>query len=384
MKIGIVVITYNRIKCLKRLLTILNMCDYNGDTPDLIISVDYSGDDQIINFSHKFEWSHGKKIVRSFEENLGLRNHVIECGKLVKNYDAIVVFEDDIVPSLYFYNYVQQALRFYDEDEKIAGISLYKHLWNVGNYTAFNPETHPYYDTFFMQYAQSWGQVWSKRMWNEFYEWYKMNKKSFNNIDNIPDNVNNWPDSSWLKYFIRYIVEKNKYFVYPYISLSTNCGDAGTHNASSPHYQVELLNTKINKYHFPKLNDQAIKYDVFFERMNLKNYLNKEDICIDLYGMKKNKFKNRYYLTLDKLNYKIINSYSLSLKPIEFNIFFNIEGNDIFLYDTTEKQRNFKKDHSKEVYLKKIEYSSRGIPRKDLLNMYLNNLIQAILRKVKK
>lgn len=384
MKIGIVVITYNRDHCLLRLLDILNKADYGADLVDLIISVDYCPNTKAYNVANNFEWKHGIKKVRRFEKNLGLRKHVLACGELTKNYDAIVVFEDDVIPSLYFYDYVKQSVEFYKDDLNIAGISLYKHLWNVGNYTAFNPETSPKYDAYFMQYAQSWGQVWTKRMWHDFYEWYKLNNEEFIECYNVPNNVCKWPKSSWLKYYIRYVIETNKYFVYPNIALSTNCGDAGTHNASSPNYQVELLNNKIEVYNFPFFNKSAIRYDAYFERENLKEILGLEDLCIDLYGMKNNANHNRYYLTLKKENYKILKSYSLSLKPIEFNIIFDLKGSDIFLYDTTIIEENKIADSDKKINLKKLIYSSRGIPRKDMLTLAINSYKSAIFRKIKK
>ena len=43
--IGLVVITYNRLLSLERLLSSLLIADYNDDKVDLIVSIDFSGND---------------------------------------------------------------------------------------------------------------------------------------------------------------------------------------------------------------------------------------------------------------------------------------------------------------------------------------------------
>ena len=42
-----------------------------------------------------------------------------------------------------------------------------------------------------------------------------------------------------------------------------------------------------------------------------------------------------------KTGYKPVQSYGLESKPIEVNIIDNVEGNSIFLYDTTGKKCSF-------------------------------------------
>ena len=52
-----------------------------------------------------------KKIIKH-SKNLGLRAHVITCGDLVNIYDNIIVLEDDLFVSPYFYKYANDALNF--------------------------------------------------------------------------------------------------------------------------------------------------------------------------------------------------------------------------------------------------------------------------------
>ena len=97
-------------------------------------------------------------------------------------------------------------------------------------------------DVYLMQCAQSWGQVWMKKQWFEFKEWYIVHNEEFHELPHLPNAICNWPKSSWLKYHTRYCIEKNKYFVYPYVSLSTNNADIGTHyNQKTTLFQSLLL-----------------------------------------------------------------------------------------------------------------------------------------------
>ena len=190
-----------------------------------------------------------------------------------------------------------------------------------------------------MQFAQSWGQCWSRKMWNDFYHWYLLNENfDFSSVKAIPHFVRNWSSKSWLKFFIAYIVDENKFFVYPYKSLSTNFGDAGTHvinnNTKS---QVPLF--MFSKM-YSNLPDVAfgVKYDVFFERiLDLEQILGLPvgELCIDLYGTKDNFCKKKYWVTCEPKPFFVKKSIALAFRPSELNLIVGQVGRDIFIYDTT-------------------------------------------------
>ncbi len=269
-KLAVVVVGYNRVDSISRLLGSLCNANYGGDHVDLIISLDNCGKKHVERYAKKFEWKHGNKVVRTFPSRQGLRRHIISCGEYLKHYDAIVVLEDDIVVSPEFYNFTKQAVDFYKESSEIAGISLYKHQFNINNQMPFIPAPGAH-DVFFMQIAQSWGQIWMKKQWTEFYEWYCKNYRTEIANDNVPNTISSWPESSWLKYHIKYCIEKGKYFAYPYNSLTTCFSDVGEHCLeSSNRFQVPLVIEWKDKYKFvdPDKKD-VIRYDSFFERENL-------------------------------------------------------------------------------------------------------------------
>ncbi|MDY0016226.1 MAG: glycosyltransferase family A protein [Candidatus Delongbacteria bacterium] len=336
-KFAVVAVTYNRPHSLKRLLNSLQSAYYDNDKVDLIISVDKSEiETEIIELSKNYNWEYGDKKIRTFDKRQGLKNHILQCGDLVENYDAVIIFEDDLIASKNYYIYAKQALEYYNNDDHIAGISLYLHKRNFINGLPFSPlETGS--DVFFMQCAQSWGQCWSRSMWSSFKEWHQSNNVVFYQDDRLPKKILKWPISSWLKYYMKYIVDTNRFFVYPYTSLSTNMTDAGQHNTSSTDaFQVSLLHDR-KDYKFIDLKE-GIKYDIYFEFVGIEKYLSdkisEDNLCVDLYSRKENNNKCRYILTRKRLNYNIVKSYGLHMRPHENNIIYKISGNDIFLYDT--------------------------------------------------
>lgn len=339
MKIGIITVGYNRPHAIKRLLDSLYTAEYKNDAVDLIISID-KGELQsdIIEVAEMFEWNHGQKKIRTFSERQGLRPHIISCGDLTSEYDAVVVLEDDITVSPGFYLYAKQAIDFYDKDDKIAGISLYKHLINVGVSRTFDPANNGY-DAYLMQFAQSWGQCWTKKMWEGFKAWYVRNSESIKLGDELPDNIIAWNEKSWMKYYMKYIVDFDKYFVYPQVSLTTNHSDVGQHCMSINHdYQVPILEG-VMEYRFPTFK-RAVKYDVFFERIDFDvPFLHGKKFCMDLYGNKKDFGDADILISTEARPYKVLRILQLKYRPHEVNCIYPVDGEGIFVYDLNVKAK---------------------------------------------
>ena len=313
MKPAIVVAAYNRIVTLQRLLSSLLNAQYNDYTEiNLIISIDKSDNHKVYNTADNFTWPFGVKTVIKHEEHLGLRKHIISCGDLTADFEAIILLEDDLYVSPYFYNYAVEALRFYQNDHNLAGISLYNYHYNERARLPFEPLADGS-DVYFVQIASSWGQAWNKAQWHCFKKWYSATEHEITDED------------KWKKYFIRYMVENNKYFVFPRISLTTNCGDAGAHHNKNTglHHVPILLGEK--KFKFTDLNSSFAVYDVYFELLpekvkKLNQELNRFNLAVDLYGTKDHKkIDADYILTTQKvLNANIY--YKFSFKPHELNV----------------------------------------------------------------
>ncbi|HWV71967.1 MAG TPA: glycosyltransferase, partial [Pseudosphingobacterium sp.] len=268
MKPAIVIVGFNRPKSLERLLSSIRNGQYCHDDIDMVISIDYQNSEarrEVLDIANKFSWNHGNKLVINHNENLGLRKHVLTCGDLTSQYQSIIMLEDDLVVSPYFYTYAQTMLSFYNNSPEIGGISLYNHKRNFCNKLPFEVLGERNSDVYFLQIASSWGQAWTAKQWKEFKEWYNKGQQ-LDVEDLIPSEVISWPNSSWLKFFIKYLVVTNKYFVYPKNSLSTNFGDGGTHNLkSNSSYQVPLDLSDDPDLKLIPLNRSINVYDAFFE-----------------------------------------------------------------------------------------------------------------------
>lgn len=337
-KIALVAIAYNRVNSLKRLLNSLQKAYYDEESNvPLVISIDKSDTDDVLRFADEFQWNHGDKKVVSHAENLGLKAHVLSQGKLLEEFDAIVVLEDDVVVARDFWYYVRQCVRQYQDNDKVAGISLYSFSVEYHNRHPFIP-LRDGNDVYFMNCAMSWGQVWMKNAWMEFEKWLRSHQ-SFNFSPALPQSICSWGDKSWLKYHTRYCIEENKYFVFPYVSYSTNFCDCGVHVSSeNTIYQVPMQQGRKRPLCLPDSVEDGVRYDGFFENKSLCDFLNlkSEEICLDLYANNPNQERKRYWLTPRNLPYRVVKSFSMEMRPLEVNILESVtDGNGLFLYDTT-------------------------------------------------
>lgn len=332
--IAIIAVAYNRVNSLQRLLESLESAYYADEHPTLIISIDKSDTDIVERYADNYVWPHGQKIVKKHSNNLGLRNHMFSLGQWFDIFDTLVVLEDDIVVAKSFYIYTRQTSDKYFDDNKVAGISLYGFETNYHTCTPFSP-IKDQYDIYFMNTAMSWGEVWIRSQWRQFYDWY-IEHQEFNYQPHLPESICKW-EKSWLKYHTKYCIENNLYFVYPYTSLSTNCGDVGTHNNNynNNEFQVCLQQGIKLCYILPNSLMEATRYDGFFENKILYDILalSESECCIDTYGIRKNKEHKRFWLTTCKAPYPIIKSFAMKYKPIELNVINMVEGKGIYLYE---------------------------------------------------
>ena len=355
-KIAVIVVTYNRLKSLTRLLGSLDNACYSQADVDLIISVDKSNTDLIENYAESFFWKHGNKIVDKHVNNLGLKKHILSLGKWFEQYDALVVLEDDLVVSEGYYSYVSQCVEKYTNEDTIAGISLYNFELNYQTQKPFIP-IHDGNDVYFMNCAMSWGQVWLKKQWELFYNWY-LGHQEFSKNNIIPNALFNWGEKSWLKYHTRYCIEEDKYFVYPYVSYTTNFSEIGVNhselrNANPTMYQVVMNAGKDTVLRLPNINESHALYDGFFENKGLACVLgvSANDLCVNLNGENNNANHRRYYLTTEHLDFKILKSFGLLLRPIDDNIIKSIDGSTIYLYDTEVYEKHDKKSNNSNLIL---------------------------------
>jgi len=359
--IPVVVVAYKRRNAIKRLLTSLSKADYPNPV-ELIISIDKGEDEKIYDLARSFVWKFGEKTIIKKSRRLGLREHVLSCGDLTDKYEAVIILEDDLYVSPAYYRYVLEAVKYYREDDDIAGISLYSHAYNDTVRLPFMP-LDDNADVFFLQRAASWGQCWTRKQWQDFKRWYAVNhSKNFKHSElPIPKNVVRWPETSWKKYFNVYLIDCNKYFVYPRLSLSTTFAEVGTHIIRGTNtWQVPLRLFQKNKYCFKSLNESVAVYDAFGEilpgRLNrLVPKIEKYDYTVDFYASKAlDKINTPYLLSTRSVTSPRL-KFARKLKPVELNLIAGIsENEEIFLAESVRFQDEH--PHKLETLTRNIMY----------------------------
>lgn len=338
---AIVSVGYNRLDSQKRLLELLKSADYSGyaNVP-LIISIDCSGDEPLYEYARNYEWPHGDKYVFIREKRLGLKDHILSCGDLSRHFKGIILLEDDLFVSKWFYHFIMQMDQIYGNCDKVASIGMYSNEMNGFCWLPFDRLQNEA-DVFAIQSVCTSGEAWNAGMWARFREWYDKTNIDWESLD-VPDKEKLWT-RAWSKFFDAYLVTNDLYSIFPNVSLSTNFGDAGEHGSSatmdSLRHQVTI---QTGKRYFQALPfEELLKYDAHFNSLNLFETLGvkREETCIDLYGDRNNRYAKRYYLSVQPQPYKVLRSFGLAMRPIEANILHGIAGHDIFLYDTTLKGR---------------------------------------------
>ena len=342
-KVAIVAVGYNRLDSMRRLLSSLSDAYYDLEDIPLVISIDNGGNEQLIDFVNNFQWNYGDKYVILHKQRLGLREHIFSCGDLSQYFKAVIVLEDDLFVSPYFYDYVMSAVNFYENDTKAACIALYSKIINENTFTLPFLPYKTEYDVYATQTVITWGQCWTSKMWLDFRNWLKENP----NIDwskyDMPERIKQ-RKRAWSNFYYAYLLATEKYVISPYESYTTCFADVGEHNSSGSTVAQVPIVMKSQSLNFARVDDLS-KYDSFMNNKELGRFIeiSDEDLCVDLYGDRNNDFNKRYILSINILPYKILKSYGLQMRPIEVNVIRNIEGQGIYLYDTHCERRNLKK-----------------------------------------
>lgn len=377
MNIAIIIPCFKRIQTLSELCQTLLAASYDGDSVSLVFSIDYSGTDAVAKFANAFEWPYGPKRVIEHKTNIGLRNNIISCGDLTNEYDAVIVIEDDLEVAPSFYRFAKGAAEFYDNDERIGGVSIYQYYVEEISHTHFLP-IYEGYDAYFVQWASSWGQLWTRKQWQSFKAWYEVHQ-DISNIP-IPLKVRNWK-RSWKKYYIAYLADTNRYFVFPFVSQIYNGNKAGgihtdTSLVVSTSSPFDIAGTK--EFRFPDFDAIQYKYDSYFQiNPRVVTIVDKSyKVEFDLFGHKE-QIKEDYVITSrDCNNNDIIHSFDAGMIPLECNILTSKQGDVFHLIPRKAFHPQNKVQLIPSVRIRK------SIVWKQYLPFYFNRLFDAIRRHI--
>lgn len=94
------------------------------------------------------------------ETNFGLARSIIDgVTRLCEEFGRVIVIEDDLITSPHFLSYMNDALRFYQNDEGVASVSAYMYPVRPP------PDVH---DTVLLEFPMSWGWATWNRAWRLF------------------------------------------------------------------------------------------------------------------------------------------------------------------------------------------------------------------------
>ncbi len=382
---AIVIPCYRRTQALRRLLTSLSAAVYPSARIPLVISVDHSGGMEVADLAASFAWPHGTKKIIRHEQHLGLRDHILYCGDLTRDYGAVIVLEDDLLVSPGFYGYSQDALRAYQHDDRIGGISLYCARYNE---TARRPfrAIDDGSDVYFLQLASSWGEAWTERQWAGFRAWLGSADAGRDAGQVLPENVRSWSSQSWKKRFNHYLVQKDRYFVYPRRSLTTNFAELGEHVESrSLVFQVPMLVATDRTHEFRSMDQSRAIYDAYHEikstcLVGYNSSLAGYDFAVDLYASKDLRLmQSQYVLTTRQACVSPVMAFSGDLTPHDANVALNLPGNDIVLCETRAVSASRFDRYRQLIYGCRHDLPFLGFGRSLFYGFYL--ALQKLLRK---
>ena len=227
----------------------------------------------------------GFKIVEIVERerNYCVAENLIKAiTEVINKYGKVIMLEDDDVTSKYFLDYMNDALNFYEHDNRVFEISPYMY-----------PTKEQLPETFFLQLFSSWGFGTWKRAWNNFEEdgikllskiekrglkkkfdingTYPYTKMLRNQIDGKNDS---WAIRLYASFFL-----KDGLVLYPNKSLVKNIGfdDTGVHGNKTDMFDTTLSDSKINVKKIPvKINKEAsLSLQKYFKSIFFKRVFNK-------------------------------------------------------------------------------------------------------------
>ncbi len=277
MDIGIIVFAYNRSEHLNKVLEGLRK---NAGVLKL-----YIFQDGLKCTDHQSEWERTYQVIKGIDwceviyyqssHNKGLAKSIVDgINEVFKENDAVVVLEDDCVPTANFISFMQQCFEQYENDKRVYSVSGYS--WPIDL-----PKNE--YDIYACGRISSWGWGTWKDRWaqyridNNIIERLKQDEKQSKYLEiwgsdlertligNIGGQI-----SSWAVYWALYVIENKGICINPYISLIQNIGmdGSGVHCGVTNKFQINVLDNNITKFYFPDSINIMHSTEEAFEKWN--------------------------------------------------------------------------------------------------------------------
>ena len=261
MHIATVVFTYNRSYHTEKTIEALSK---NSLLPEKLFlfqdglrkDSDRSEWKKVNDLIHKIKWCDTEIIVSN--DNKGLSDSIISgINYVLKKYDAVIVLEDDCVPTANFISFMKQCFEKYKDNKKVYSISGYS--WPI-------MLKKKQYDIYGCGRISSWGWGTWKDRWMIYEKNYeiikkmKQNKELSRNLaiwgndleDTLEGNVKGVCDS-WAVFWALNVILKQGICVNPYQSFIRNIGrdGSGVHCGISDQFEVECVENQKDRFYLP-------------------------------------------------------------------------------------------------------------------------------------
>jgi len=255
--------TYNRIEETKKTVSALQ-ANFLAKDSDLIIFSDAAKNetsqflvDQVREYIKTIIGFKSLRIIQA-EKNKGLANSIIDGVTLIINeYDRVIVLEDDLITSRNFLDFMNQALDFYEEEEKVYSVNGFS--LDVGLEDSK--------DVYFQTRPFPWGWATWREKWKDVEFNKKVLKKNViegviklvdfkmecgeDTVKMLNDSLNDKNNSWYIRWTLSHFLQ-GKVSIYPTCSLVKNIGfgDNGTHCKAINPYKVNMSKSDDINWHF--------------------------------------------------------------------------------------------------------------------------------------
>jgi hypothetical protein len=285
--ISIHVFGWKRIQTVQTLLNTLETSNYTGyeDPLPLVIHVDgpkrsddWKTTNTIRQFMKDFQWTHGPKVLDIKDTNQGLKRSWLTAWPNPKPDDVMVFFEDDMLPSRMYFQWLLKVLTEYKllsgklRDPSLLGISLSPMRMDEITYPfrswRSSEKISLEFPVFLHAVPSSWGAVYFGKPWRDFLNFVDIRSSApFYEVDESALNLtgygwhtqrgdpnlwlpssrsNNWVHS-WKRYMVDFAYGRGAYMLYPNLvnssGLATSTFMEGEHvptgaykNGANPRY----------------------------------------------------------------------------------------------------------------------------------------------------
>ena len=249
MNVGVAVFAYNRNTHLRKTL--------EGLRANRKLDEIYIFQDGLKTEEHRNGWEASRQVIASIdwckvnyfgaEENKGLACSIVEgIEQVLQENDAVIVLEDDCVPTACFLDFMSQCFEKYRDNKDVYSISGY--AWPIEVQKGM-------FDIYFTGRASTWGWGTWKDRWNQYEQDLNILERIKNDRDKSvilaawgKDLEKMYADrlmgrnDSWAVFWALKIIEEKGLCAAPYVSLIQNIGFDGTgvHCGKTDRFRVDL------------------------------------------------------------------------------------------------------------------------------------------------